>query len=474
MAPRHVEATLERRHTARMETARAAIVVVGAGPAGAAAALGLARLGYEVAVVDAPAARPRRESFSERVVAALRSAGLEAALEAVEPRGARVVRWAGEEREVAGEAQVERAAFDAALAADLSAHGVRVVRGEAKRVAADGAGARVELASGETLAAAFAIDARGRAAPSGGPRERGPETTCIVQRWRARETRSARTAVISLENGWAWLADDGRGALTTQLALDADDAPARSGLRAELERALRSDPLAQEWLGDAAPEGDPTARAATAVLSSGFAGVRMLRAGDAALAVDPLSGNGVFQALSTALVAPAVVNTLLRRPERAALARSFYAERARDVFLRFARLTREFYARGAAHHGGGFWHARAAWPAEPAATSGAAPAIELRPVVCDGWIEEREVVITPERPLGTWLLAGVELAPIVRAAARGPEGAARALAGLPTTARDPVRSWLRAHGEPIGSDPNGSLETGSDEGGHFRRRSGPR
>jgi len=444
-----------------MTAATPSIVVVGAGPAGAVAALGLARLGYDVAVVAAPALRPRRESFSERVVEALRASRLDAALAAIEPAGSRVVRWASNEREIAGEAQVDRAAFDAALASDLAAHGVRVLRDEARQVVADAAGARVEIASGETLAAAFAVEARGRAAPAGGPRERGPETTCIVQRWRTNRARSARTAVISLENGWAWLADDGRGGLTTQLALDAADAPARSGLRAALERALRSDPLAREWLHDAAPEGDPFARAATAVLGMtaasdpavplrGFGALpdrdeRLLRVGDAALAVDPLSGNGVFQALSTALVAPAVVNTLLRRPERAALARRFAADRARDVFQRFARITRDFYALGAAHHGGAFWRARAAWPPEPAALAGGALAIEPRPVVCDGWIEEREVVITPERPLGTWVVAGAELAPIVRAAARGAQSEARVLAALPDDARGAVATWLRVH-----------------------------
>jgi len=445
------------------------IAVLGAGPAGAAAALGLARLGYEVAVIDAPALRDRRESFSARVVEALRALGAYEALRTLEPPGSRFVRWAGAERELAGEAQVDRRAFDAGLAADLVASGVRVIRGEAKRVRADEHSVRVELASGEALAAASAIDARGRAAPSGGRRERGPETTCLVQQWRRglrdghRKPRAPGSAVLSLENGWAWLADDGRDGVTVQLALDASHVPARSELAATLERTLRDEPFARDWLGDATPHGEPFARAATAVLSAAHARARTLRVGDAALAVDPLSGNGVFQALSTALVAPAVVNTLLQRPERAALARDFYATRARDIFLRFARVTRDFHALGAAHYGSAFWRARAAWPdAEPAhgsrasspATSAAAAAsaqlaIVLGPVVCDGWIEQREVVVTPERPLGIWRVAGADLAPLVRAAARGAESEASALAALPPESRASVEAWLRAHRESV-------------------------
>jgi flavin-dependent dehydrogenase len=448
-------------HTRAVSLERTEIAVLGAGPAGAAAALGLAALGFEVAVVAAPSARVRagRESFSVRVVEALQGLGVRHALGAVEAPCPRVVRWGGAERELPGEAQVERAAFDAGLALDLAARGLRVLRDEVAHVSVRRDGVRLALASGAALEAELAVEARGRAAPSGA-RERGPETTCLVQRWRTPPL-APRIAVLSLARGWLWLASDGRGGLTTQLALDADDAPARRELGAWLERALRADARAAELLGDARPEGDAFARAATPVLDGAPASPRMLRVGDAALAVDPLSGNGVFQALSTALVAPALVNTLLRRPQSAQLAHAFYAARTRDIFLRFARVSRDFYAQGAAHHDSAFWRARAAWPdAEPAhpALPTAVLAIETRPVVCDGWIEEREVVVTPERPLGTWRVAGIEIAPLVRALAGGGDTEraareARVLAGLPGAAREPVRAWLRAHGAARSSAP---------------------
>jgi flavin-dependent dehydrogenase len=424
---------------------RRAIVVLGAGPAGAASALGLAPLGFDVCVVAAPSPRPRRESFSPRVVEALRRLGLREALAALEPAAPRLVRWAGSERALTGEAQVERARFDAGLVEDLAAHGVRVLRDEVVRVAA-GDAVRVELASGGVLAADFAIEARGRAAPAEGARERGPETTCLVQRFRGAPA-EARLAVLSLAGGWLWLARDARGRVAAQLALAAQDAPARSALAASLDAALRGDALAAELLGDARPDGAPFARAATPILAAAPAHERLLRVGDAALAVDPLSGNGVFQTLSTALVAPAVVNTLLRAPERAALAREFYAARARDVFLRFARVSRDFYASGAAHHGGAFWRERAAWPdALPAEPPGGPPTLARRPVVCDGFVAEREVVVSAARPLGVWRVAGVEVAPLVRALQADAADAGRIVAAIPPAARPAVESWLRAHG----------------------------
>lgn len=447
-----------------MATEPCDIAVLGAGPAGAAAALGLAALGYAVTVIaapDPPRARAARESFSARVVEALRGLGLRDALAAVEAPGRRHVCWAGAERELPGEAQVERSGFDAGLRADLARNGVRVVRTEAARIEASADAVRVPLASGGALAARFAIEARGRAAPSGGARERGPETLCLVQRWRATRRHAApRIAIASLPDAWLWLADDGAGGIALQLALEARSVPARAQLSARIDSALRADAFCRELLGDAAPEGEPIARAATPVLDGAPIAERALRVGDAALAVDPLSGNGVFQALSSALVAPAVINTLLRAPARAALARSFYAERARDLFERFARVSRDFYALGAAHHGGTFWETRAAWP-EPAndnraagASARVAPlALATRPVVREGLIEAHEVVVTAERPLGTWHVAGVELAPLLRVLAQsseasGPKRAAqetRALAALPELAREPVREWLRAH-----------------------------
>ena len=435
------------------------IAVLGAGPAGAAAALGLATLGYAVTVITQPRTRAGRESFSARVVEALRTLGGDEACAVIEAPSPRRVSWAGEERELPGEAQVDRAGFDAGLIAALERRGVRVLRDEALRVEARDEGARVALASGDALRARCVLEARGRAAPASAARERGPETLCVVQHWRT-PAREARIVVASLANGWAWCARDARGALTTQLALDAQDAPARAELRAHLAAALGGSAPCRELLGDATPEGDAYARAATAVFDGEPASGPVLRIGDAALAVDPLSGNGVFQALSTALAAPAVVNTLLRRPEDAALARRFSAERARDIFLRFARVSRDFYALGAAHHGGAFWEKRASWPDSDAAHPAASGALEIatRPVVCDGFIEEREVVLTPERPLGTWRLAGAELAPLVRslAADAAPAAEERALAALPEPARGPLRAWLDAHragGRPLGADP---------------------
>ncbi len=122
------------------------------------------------------------------------------------------------------------------------------------------------------------------------------------------------------------------------------------------------------------------------------------------MAVDPLSGNGIFQSLSSALVAPAVVNTLLQRPAESELAVAFYRDRLHHLFHRFARTGRDFYRLESRWRGGGFWRARAGWPdlepahVQPDRVIGTA----RRPVLNHGFIERAEVVLTEDQPLGIW------------------------------------------------------------------------
>lgn len=72
------------------------ILVLGAGPAGAAVALGLRRLGYAVALVSEWRRFPALEGVSLRVLEALRGAGLGRGLEAALPASQRQVAWNGQ------------------------------------------------------------------------------------------------------------------------------------------------------------------------------------------------------------------------------------------------------------------------------------------------------------------------------------------------------------------------------------------
>ncbi len=394
------------------------IVVLGAGPAGAATALGLARLGERVVVVGEPRRVAAVEGVSQRVIGALRSLGLDAAVASFEPPSSRQVSWNGVHSQANHEHLVDRQLFDQALLADLERLGIPVLRGRiaALRTTTTGPELCVRLEGQEQgIAARFLVEARGRAAPAAGrARQRGVETVSLGQFWQGPAGRVG-AAVESAETGWAWMAALADGRRYLQFVIDAERTalPPRKALADFCAERFAGLTMGRHFLEGARPLAEPQARTSTAILNEILVGDDWLRVGDAAMAVDPLSGNGLFQSLSSALQAPAVIRTLLRAPERAALARDFHQQRVEQLFLRFARIGRDFYADESRWAQAPFWQARRRWPdAEPLhrKVTPSEVCVARRPVVQDDQIIEAEVVVTPDQPLGMWHLDGVPLA----------------------------------------------------------------
>ncbi len=428
------------------------IVVLGAGPAGAAVALGLKRLGYAVCVISEWRRFAALEGVSRRVLEGLRQAGLQQALASACAASPRQVRWNGETHAPNLEYLLDRPAFDAAIRQDLLAAGVELIEARVRELSSTAEGHRLQLdsTSGPLICHAdFLVEARGRQAPLSGKGLRGQETLSLLNAWQE-EPGPARSAVQSLADGWAWMARLSDGRCFWQLTLDvaSADLPEKSRL-AEFCAAQRAQSaLVRELFGPAALQpAELHARSSTATLCLQTSGANWLRVGDAAMAVDPLSGNGIFQSLSSALQAPAVINTLLRKPERAGLARHFHQQRVEQLFLRFARIGRDFYAMEQQWAERPFWQSRRNWPDElplhqPA--DYASLRVARAPVIKGELIDEAEVVITADQPLGIWHLHGIELAPIVRALQSAP--LAEVLAPLALAQQRMVYGWLRAQG----------------------------
>lgn len=437
----------------------APIVVLGGGPAGAVVAAGLARLGEPVIVVGEPRRFAAVEGVSTRVIEALRAQGLTGAVAAFAAPSPRRVTWNGRRSDANSESLVDRQQLDRALLDDLERLGVGVVRARVADVVATSTGHAVHLEAGgerRSMPARFVVEARGRAAPAAGrPRVRGTETVALSQGWQG-PVGLVGSAVQSVEDGWAWMAalPDGRRYL--QIAVDVGSAalPPRRALAALCERRFRAIEAAAPFLQDASPIGEPIARASTPVLNEVLSGDGWLRVGDAAMAVDPLSGNGLFQALSSALQAPAVIRTILRSPGRAALARDFHQRRIEHLFYRFARIGRDFYTTETGWSDAPFWQARRGWPdAEPLhrAVTPAEVDVARRPVLHGDEIVAADVVVTPDQPLGIWHLDGLPLADALRAVrAAGPGQAPRdALAArldLPPERAAALADWMRRQG----------------------------
>jgi flavin-dependent dehydrogenase len=439
------------------------VLVLGAGPAGVVAARGLRAAGYGVAVVGAPRPYDAFEGLSERAVEGLRAAGCRAALERLGPEVRRIAVWNGETSDANRETLVDRAAFDAGLRRDAAAAGATILDARVRTLEATAEGWRVVVQRGRdepfALEAGFLVEARGRAAPSGGAGgRRGPAATVLIRRWRLPPGGRPRSALAAFESGWCWFADLGTGEVLLQIlvASDPGDLPARPDLAAFYDARCAAIPEAALWLGEAEPLGEVQARTAGAVLAGTLLGATFARVGDAAFAVDPLSGNGMFQAVAVALALPAVVNTLIRRPRDRDLADSFYRERVEQTFLRMCRVGRDFYGAEARWPKHPFWQARAAWPdAQPAHEpwASAAPKLSLRPVSQDGFIVRQPVVVTPDHPRGVWRVADVPLLPLMAdlAAQEGQTPAAAAVgfaerSGYPAEAVETALSWLTHRG----------------------------
>ncbi|MBA6068295.1 MULTISPECIES: NAD(P)/FAD-dependent oxidoreductase [Pseudomonas] len=424
----------------------ASILVLGAGPAGAATALGLRRMGYPVTVVSDWRRFAAVEGVSQRVLEGLRHAGLGAALAEATTPATRQVHWNGERLQPNQECLLDRQRFDQALRDDLRRAGVELVEGRVREVER-GQGYRIHLDDGRTLHGEFLVEARGRQAPLSEGRLRGPETVSLLNLWQAAPGTPV-SAVESLDDGWAWMARLADGRCYWQVTLDATTAqlPGKAALPEYCAERRRGSALVAQLFGERAfVPAQVHARSSTAILAGNCAGPDWLRVGDAAMAVDPLSGNGIFQSLSSALQAPVVINTLLQRPGQADLAQRFHQTRVEQLFLRFARIGRDFYAQETQRVAQPFWARRRGWPdAQPlhAAADWQAVRVERRPVLREGWVEEAEVVVTADQPLGVWHLQGVELAPVVRGLQAG-----IGLERLVKKAHQPmVERWLREQG----------------------------
>ncbi|ANG62805.1 FAD-dependent oxidoreductase [Marinobacterium aestuarii] len=432
--------------TEKLHRADPHIVVLGAGPAGGAVALGLRRLGYRVTVVAEPRPFAALEGVSERVLAGLKQAGFAQALAAMPAPSPRQVTWNGETSGANTERLIRRVELDLAIGVELVAQGVKLIAGRVRSSRAqslsqvqDGGceGYSVEVQAGGDppfmLEADFLVEARGRAAPGAGlERLRGPETVSLLQAWQG-PAMAPRSAVQSFDAGWAWMAATADGQRYLQLTLDVASAalPPKEQLTEFCVKRLASLSQAQPFMQDAAPIGQPQARTSTPILCLEPVGNNWIRVGDAAMAVDPLSGNGIFQSLSSALQAPAVINTLLRHPERSAQARAFHQARVEHLFYRFARIGRDFYDMEQDCAGEPFWQARRAWPDTEAMHQSVTPTqvqIARRVVLNGDLIDEAEVVVTPDQPLGMWHLNGVALAPLLRACRDAPDQPEDALA----------------------------------------------
>lgn len=393
------------------------IVILGAGPAASFLALSLLRAGHAPLMIGQLRRKPAAEGLSLRVVEALEHFGCAGALSLLGPRWRRISAWNGEEVDMNGEFVVERVAFDKALAADVRAAGISLHEGRVAAVGRDADGVRTIAwtdAAGHLrrTRADLVAECRGHAAPRSLPDvHSGGVLVSLGRSFTGARPQPRTTFAESFAHGWAWGAVDGQGRAHIQTVVAADRVNRYGG---DLEAAHTAnlkylDRLLARFGGDIQPSGPTRARGIQPALRGGIAQADFLRVGDAAYTGDPLSGHGIFEAASGAIAAVPVIRTLLERPEDGALALRYFAERASSVFFSRLKAAHQHYVAETRWPDSPFWQAVRAADATAVPDQPSPATFTVRPVVEDGFIVARRVVISEEYPRGVRFIDGVDL-----------------------------------------------------------------
>lgn len=293
------------------------IIVVGAGVAGLAAARRLSMQGQAVTLVAPPERQPSwGETLSERGAQVLTRLGWESCLdETVALRsqgrfsvwgneGLRTVQDEDGQGYLLDKARLEQVLLERLQKEEkLSLRRTRVLSLEHQPH-----GLTVRLADGTSLEAAALIDCSGRAAVSCGSVAERQRLDRLVAAWRVFDLPQgaeplAASLVEAAELGWWYLSPMPGHRLTVALFSDADllpdalshDGSTWAGLLACADAAR----VRMESLGliDQMADCAPTVSAAASATVSHFVEGRLLRAGDAGAAIDPLAANGLATAL---------------------------------------------------------------------------------------------------------------------------------------------------------------------------------
>jgi flavin-dependent dehydrogenase len=421
-------------------TIRHDVVVLGAGPAGTAAAIRLAHLGIDVALVER-VCFPRRHvgiCIAEETATLLGFLGVAEPFRSSAPwrRALTAVHWGGAGPQFVEQRgyHVDRGKLDQLLLARASDEGVTIyqpARAMLPPAVIEG-GYHCDLlvaGTAQRISCDFLIDAAGRRPALSGARTKdSPPLIAIHADWRLRSNPPFDGLIEAGTDAWAWYAQTAKDRATVSVFIDPrrDRSCGGNSLRAGYEHLLGQFPVLRSSLsGERCSE--PGACNATSSHAVDVIGPHHIRIGDACMSVDPLSSQGVHLALQSGIQSAIIVNTILRRPAAAELAREFYRARICERVTLFSRRMRDEYARVAARSQHPFWQERAKGgvpgvysmaklradplPNDPGLRVRAATAavISSGPIIVGDFVEQRGIVQHPELDQPVAFLAGVHL-----------------------------------------------------------------
>jgi flavin-dependent dehydrogenase len=353
------------------------ILVLGGGPAGAAASRLLASWGHRVHLITRPAGHQRLAvSLPPSCAKLFDAAGVSDTIE-----NAGFIRSTGNTVWWGGDARVEPFADGArGWQVDLRILEELLLR-DAFR-----AGVSIErqvIGAARLPESTFVLDCTGRTgviARARGARryDEGPKTIALAGQWRRRSwpvfagaTAGQRpdgthTVVESYGDGWMWSVPTSPEVRHVSAMID----PQRSALaRGSHSRDVYLAEIAKttafkRLLSEAELVAGPSGWDASTYGSHRYAADNWLLVGDAGSFIDPLSSAGVKKALASAWLAAVAVHTCVRKPSMHEPALQFYSAREHEIERHYAAESLAFLASAARGHGKPFWADRSNDPAE--------------------------------------------------------------------------------------------------------------
>jgi flavin-dependent dehydrogenase len=366
------------------------VIIVGGGPAGAAAAITLAQHDIPVVMLERSYYEGVRvgETVSPDIKIWLQSLNVwERFLANGHCRSPGVVSLWGSEDPYANDFVVgphgegwhlDRSRFDAMLAEAAAEVGVVVRQGwrvNACRQEAYGAwqveGSRE--AEELRLQARFLIDAAGRAPWTSVLRKKKVVYDRLVgvvgffHSQDDRETLDQRTSLETTSDGWWYSAPLPDNRLVVASMTDADLLHVARGERQkQWTTLLQGAPLTQQRLNGYVSTAEPRIVPAQSTLSTNIAGQAWVAIGDAACTFDPLSSQGICEALRSGIEAADAIVALWRGQTEAFL---LYTARVTRRFQAYLRLREHYYSREQRWRHSLFWQRRMKGPAFSSAAS---------------------------------------------------------------------------------------------------------
>lgn len=384
------------------------IAVLGAGIAGVTTAIGLKKLGFEVSIIYKKRVFTAYEGFSEKTKDGFSIMGCTKSANLLKEKSSRNSNWANTKSSANYEYVICRDDFDKTLLDDAREYNINIIEANVLGIEYSNNRSQIKYKKDHesTLEVDYIVDTRGRFTPFKNEYYYGPKSFSLLQELELENINEAKTSIDSVKNGWIWQAYVGENKGYIQFTCDEKIAHKIKNFE-DLKPYLKESNIDLWSLKNAKVTKKIVKRDSYSKIHKTIVNDKMILIGDSASSIDPLSGNGAFQAMSMSSIAPYVINTIINKKENRQTAIDFYKRRVKYIFEKFSNVGKEFYNLETRYKSE-FWEQRQNWPEEKLKTA-IIPFIKKSAIVTNNYIYPKDVVITEDNPMGVFFYANLEI-----------------------------------------------------------------